>query len=126
MYIVCRSPASRFLRPRLGVLGSHLPLTRRCAGTQPNHTPDTYSKEVDTTPASDKKVNRIDPDTDAVQRPYEPPSGPWSQAGVETEEYRLVESGEGGKQPYTLPDSGKGRYGTGGDWPKEKGLDTSG
>src|SRR5260221_7013172 len=84
--------------------------TTGCAASQPKHTPDTYSKEVDTTPAADKTVNRLDPDTDAVQRPYEPPSGPWSQAGVKTEEYRHVESGEGRKQPYTPPNGSKGRY----------------
>jgi hypothetical protein len=68
------------------------------------------------TPAADKTVNRLDPDTDAVQRPYEPPSGPWSQAGVKTEEYRHVESGEGRKQPYTLPNGSKGEVWGRGIW----------
>src|SRR6266498_8405 len=63
----------------------------------PNHTPDTYLKEVDTTPVGDKTVNRLDPDSDSVQLPDEPPSGPWSRAGAMTEEYAHVESGEAGK-----------------------------
>ena len=45
---------------------------------------------------------------------------------MKTEEYRHVESGEGGKQPYTLPNGGKGKYGSRRDWAEEKGPETSG
>ena len=78
------------------------------------------------TPAKDKTVNRLDPDTDAVQLPYEPPSGPWSRAGVMSEEYRHAESGEGPtKQPYT-PLGNKGRYGARKGLAEKKGAETSG
>jgi len=77
-------------------------------------------------PAADKTVNRLDPDTEAVQRPHEPPSGQWSRAGVKTDEYKHVEGGEGRKQPYTPPKGSKGNYGARGDWAEEKGPQTSG
>ncbi len=92
----------------------------------PVHTPDSYSKEVDTTPAADKTVNSIDPDSETVQRPYEAPSGPWSRAGAKTEEYDHAETGEVEKQPYTPQNGSKGRYGARGEWAEEKGFETSG
>ena len=52
-----------------------------------HHTPDSYSKEVDHTPPSDDKVHRVDPESDRVQKPYEPLSG-WSRESVKTDEYR--------------------------------------
>ncbi|KAJ6623659.1 hypothetical protein B0H10DRAFT_2009090 [Mycena sp. CBHHK59/15] len=48
-----------------------------------SHTTDTYSKEVDSTPAPDPKIHRVDPSSENVQKPHEPPSGPWSATGVE-------------------------------------------
>lgn len=43
-----------------------------------NHTPDSYSKEVDHTPVNEK-IYQVDPDSD-VQKPYEaPPSREWSR-----------------------------------------------
>lgn len=54
-----------------------------------NHTPDSYSKEVDYTPPHDEKIHRVDPDSDRVQKPHEPLSG-WSRAGV-TDKYRVEE-----------------------------------
>ncbi|KAJ7059574.1 hypothetical protein C8F01DRAFT_216563 [Mycena amicta] len=51
--------------------------------TSTTHTTDTYSKEVDSTPAPDPKIHRVDPSSETVQKPYEPPSGPYSQTGVE-------------------------------------------
>jgi len=86
------------------------------------HTSDSYSKDVDSTPASEKSVHRLDPDSDKVQKPNEPPSGPWSRAGVQTEEYRHV---EGSKEPYTAKEGIKGRYGARSDWAEEKGPETS-
>ncbi|KAF8173165.1 hypothetical protein K438DRAFT_167881 [Mycena galopus ATCC 62051] len=47
------------------------------------HTTDSYTKEVDSTPAVDSKVHRVDPSSENVQKPHEAPSGPWSAAGVE-------------------------------------------
>ncbi|KAJ7268172.1 hypothetical protein B0H12DRAFT_1320704 [Mycena haematopus] len=47
------------------------------------HTTDSYTKEVDSTPAADSKIHRVDPSSENVQKPHEPPSGPWSETGVE-------------------------------------------
>lgn len=68
-----------------------------------SHTPDSYSKEVDYTPARDDKIYRVDPDSDRVQKPYEAPSGEWSRAGVKADEYRNVDK----SQPY-VPGGGEG------------------
>jgi len=74
------------------------------------HTTDSYAKDVDSTPASDSKVHRVDPNSDHVQKPYEAPSGPWSragvQAGVPTGEYQTVSK----TQPYAAPGEDR-RYG---------------
>ena len=67
------------------------------------HTPDTYSKEVDTTPPSDHTVHRLDPESDNVQKPHEPPSG-YSRAGVKTGEYSSVDYG--GKAPFGAKEKG--------------------
>ncbi|KAJ7262483.1 hypothetical protein C8J57DRAFT_1133971 [Mycena rebaudengoi] len=48
-----------------------------------SHTTDSYSKEVDSSPATDSKIHRVDPSSENVQKPHEPPSGPWSTTGVE-------------------------------------------
>lgn len=65
-------------------------------GVRLNHTPDSYSKDIDITPPIDDKVHRVDPDSDRVQKPYEAPSGEWSRAGVKTEQYRtdVLKGGE--------------------------------
>jgi hypothetical protein len=68
-----------------------------------NHTSDTYSKEVDATPPSDHTVHRLDPESDNVQKPHEPPSG-YSRAGVKTEEYSSVDYG--GKAPLGAKEKG--------------------
>ncbi|KDR77940.1 hypothetical protein GALMADRAFT_154983 [Galerina marginata CBS 339.88] len=87
------------------------------------HTSDSYSKDVDSEPPSDATVHRVDPDSDRVQKPHEPPSGEWSRAGVQTEEYRHV---EGKKEPYTPKGGDKGEYGARESWAKDKGPETSG
>lgn len=71
---------------------SHTQTLTTTFGVRQNHTPDSYSKEVDHTPPSDDKIHRVDPESDLVQKPYEAPSG-WSRAGVQTEKFRNV-SGE--------------------------------
>ena len=105
------------LGPRLRLLHTS---TSLASTPTPKHTPDTYSKEVDTTPVIEKAVNRLNPDSDSVQRPDEPPSGPWSRAAAMTGEYTHVESG---KQSYT-PTKGKAHYDAKGDWAEEKGAET--
>ncbi|KAF9034822.1 hypothetical protein BJ165DRAFT_1312490, partial [Panaeolus papilionaceus] len=87
------------------------------------HSSDSYSKEVDGSPPVDQKTHRVDPDSDAVQRPLEPPSGQWSKAGVQHEAYRHV---EGSKEPYAPEGGSKGSYGSRKTWAEEKGPETSG
>ncbi|KAF8815321.1 hypothetical protein BYT27DRAFT_7194625 [Phlegmacium glaucopus] len=95
------------------------------AGVRQNHkdhTPDSYSKEVDRTPPSDQKIHRVDPDSDLVQKPYEAPSGEWSRAGIQTEAYRSVEAE---KQPYAPIGGENSRYGAGKSLAEDKGPETS-
>lgn len=103
--------------------------TAHTSGTStPNHTTDTYSKDVDTSAAPDANVHRVDPSNEDVQKPYEPPSGEWSRAGVQSEEYRHMEGGKdakGGKEPYAPVGGDKGAYGSRQKWKDEKGPETS-
>ncbi|KAF5329366.1 hypothetical protein D9619_009459 [Psilocybe cf. subviscida] len=97
-------------------------------GSKPKHTPDTYSRDVDTSSAPDTSVHRVDPSNNDVQKPHEPPSGEWSRAGVESEEYRHMEGGKdakGGKEPYAPAGGSKGAYGSKQGWKEEKGPETS-
>ncbi|KAF7289227.1 hypothetical protein MIND_01384000 [Mycena indigotica] len=78
---------------RSALLRSSAPAAKRYASsstsaaakssTSASHTTDTYTKEVDSTPATDPKVHRVDPSSERVQKPYEAPSNPYSQTGVE-------------------------------------------
>ncbi|KAI0068530.1 hypothetical protein BV25DRAFT_1817380 [Artomyces pyxidatus] len=90
-----------------------------------DHTAESYFKDVDSVPPEDSTVHRVDSSSDAVQRPYEPPSGEWSQAGVKTEEYRSVDKHE----PYETKSDGQGdeklRYGGKETYSAEKGQETS-
>jgi len=68
---------------------------------------DNYFKDVDEVAPPDTKTHRVDAGAQVSQRPYEPPSGPWSRAGSQTEEYRTVDR----KDTYDVPSedaSGKG------------------
>ncbi|KAI0321973.1 hypothetical protein OF83DRAFT_1039821, partial [Amylostereum chailletii] len=86
---------------------------------------DSYFKDVDAEPPLDPTVHRVDSASDAVQRPYEAPSGQYSQAGVETDEYRSVDKA----QPYDVPENGHGgeklRYGGKEKYGVEKKAETS-
>lgn len=88
---------------------------------QKDHTPDSYSKEVDRTPPNDEKIHRVDPDSDLVQKPYEAPSGEWSRAGVKTDEYRNV----GGKRLYAPKGGKSSRHGAGKTLSEDNGHETS-
>ncbi|KAJ6493744.1 hypothetical protein C8R47DRAFT_1119508 [Mycena vitilis] len=82
--------------------------TSRAAST--SHTADSYTKEVDSSPAADPTIHRVDPSSENVQKPHEAPSGPWSATGVEAgvtnaqgakeEEHPGVGSRYGGKESY--------------------------
>ncbi|KAJ7612197.1 hypothetical protein FB45DRAFT_940081 [Roridomyces roridus] len=90
------------------------------AAQRSSHTSDSYSKEVDSSPASDSTIHRVDPSSENVQKPHEPPSGRWSATGVDAgvkhaqgkgetgmDEYRTMDAAE---RPYAAPGE-KDRYG---------------
>lgn len=114
--VVLNGPLKRHVAPSTSI---HTSQTRE----SDKHTSDSYAKDVDDTPPSDNTVHRIDPDSDRFQKPHEPPSGQWSRAGVQTDEYRHV---EGEKQPYTAKGVDQGRYGSRMNWTEDKGPETSG
>jgi hypothetical protein len=95
--------------------------TQTLTSVRHNHTPDSYSKDLDHNPPSDEKIHRIDPDSDRVQKPYEAPSGEWSRAGVKTDEYRTVDE----KQPYAPQGGESARYGARKTLTEDKGAETS-
>ena len=101
------------------------PLSRRfvhstSALSTPNHTPDSYAKDVDATPPPDSKIHRVDPHSEHAQKPYEPPSGQWSKAGVQTDQYQTMSK----DQPYAAPGEDR-RYGGKEQYAKDKGPETS-
>ncbi|KAF7319199.1 hypothetical protein HMN09_00256600 [Mycena chlorophos] len=63
-----------------------------------SHTADSYSKDVDSSPAPDSKVHRVDPNSQTVQRPHDPPSNAYSQTGVEAGVKHAQGKPEGKKQ----------------------------
>jgi hypothetical protein len=73
-----------------------------------SHSAEHYFKDVDTSPPSDPTIHRVDAGSENAQRPHEPPSGKWSQAGVQTGEYQNVDK----EVPYTVP-GGEKRMKTG-------------
>ena len=77
----------------------------------PPHNADSYFKDVDETPPDDPTIHRVDAASDTAQRPYEPPSGQWSQAGVRTSEYKHVNKDEPYDTPNALEKGTKLRYG---------------
>ncbi|KAK0499448.1 hypothetical protein EDD18DRAFT_1349635 [Armillaria luteobubalina] len=73
------------------------------------HNSDSYAKDVDATPPSDSKIYRIDPESHSAQKPYEPPSSPWSEVGAKS----AIETGYktmSKEEPYKQPGP-KERYG---------------
>ncbi|KAF9226965.1 hypothetical protein BS17DRAFT_776403 [Gyrodon lividus] len=90
-----------------------------------SHSAESYFKDVDETPPQDPSLYKVDAASEAAQRPYEPPSGQWSQAGMRTEEYRSVSKDD----PYDIPNTpetklrygGTKKYGEG----EDKGLEAS-
>ncbi|KAF9235223.1 hypothetical protein BU15DRAFT_51603 [Melanogaster broomeanus] len=87
------------------------------------HSAENYFKDVDETPPQDPSIYRVDAASEAAQRPYEPPSCQWSEAGMKTEEYRNVSKDE----PYDVPNSPetKLRYGGTKKYAEDKGPETS-
>ncbi|KAF7335639.1 hypothetical protein MVEN_02218800 [Mycena venus] len=86
------------------------------------HSTDSYTKEVDSTPAVDPKIHRVDPSSENVQKPHEAPSGPYSatgvEAGVQNAQGKKEKDGEkatGMKEYSTMSGSGEKPYGA----PKE-------
>ena len=92
-----------------------LALQRRCIYASPpltsnsksSHSPDSYNKDIDSTPPPDSTIHRVDPTSDSVQKPHEAPSGEWSRAGTRTSEYQSVNKAG---QPYVTHGENR-RYG---------------
>ncbi|KAJ8086087.1 hypothetical protein PM082_004906 [Marasmius tenuissimus] len=116
--------ASRSLRqqgPVASTSVAHLHTTSRQLNQKSGqHTTDSYSKDVDSTPPDDSKIHRVDPGSENVQKPHEPPSGKWSKTGAETA-YQHVSKSE----PYKAPGEDS-RYGGKEEYDKDKGPETSG
>jgi hypothetical protein len=91
------------------------------SNSKPPHNPDSYNKDIDSTPPADATVHRVDPTSEVVQKPYEAPSGPWSRASTQTSEYQSVNKDT---QPYAAPGENR-RYGGKETYAKEKGPETS-
>ena len=85
------------------------------------HSPETYTKNVDQSPP-EGTLHSVDPESESVQRPTDPLTGPWSRAGAQTEEYHHV---DGQSAPYAPEDGDKGRYGSRDSWLNDKGKETS-
>lgn len=90
-----------------------------------DHSAESYLKEVDSSPPADSSTYQVDDSSEAVQRPHQPPSGKYSQAGVGSEEYRTVDK----QVPYDPPSGGEAsqklRYGGKDQRASEKGRETS-
>ncbi|KIJ10980.1 hypothetical protein PAXINDRAFT_85186 [Paxillus involutus ATCC 200175] len=97
------------------------PQSSKPTGT--SHTAESYFKDADEAPPQDSSIYRVDSASEAAQRPYEPPSGQWSSAGMKTEEYRNVSEDE----PYDVGNSPeeKLRYGGTKRYAEDKGPETS-
>lgn len=90
-------PASFVCRQRPLQLTSRLIHTSPSSHKADPHSADHYFKDVDTSPPSDSTMHRVDAGVEGAQRPHDPPSGPWSRAGTQTDEYTNVDKG------YSLP-----------------------
>ena len=120
---------------RAHIINPSFTSTRYLASTRPacevpqtsskasDHSAESYLKEEDSSPPADSSTYQVDGSSEAVQRPHKPPSGKYSQAGVGSEEYRMVDkqapydppsAGEGGKNPrVSEKGEGTGRSGEG-------------
>ncbi|KAA1466627.1 hypothetical protein DENSPDRAFT_831489 [Dentipellis sp. KUC8613] len=123
--------SSRLLRSNNALVRAIAPSTRYFAVTsatraETKHTADSYFKDVDSTLSEDPKTLTVDSSSEAVQRPHHPPSGEFSRAGIQTDEYRSVDK----QHPYDAPNGAgkdqKLRYGARPQYLDEKGPETSG
>jgi len=76
------------------------------------HSPDSYNKDIDSTPPPDSTIHRVDPTSDSVQKPHEAPSGEWSRAGTRTSEYQSVNKAPGENRRYGGKEMSKPGEGT--------------
>ncbi|KAF8555564.1 hypothetical protein OG21DRAFT_855706 [Imleria badia] len=63
-----------------------------------SHGVENYFVDSDDTLPPDASIYKVDATSDAAESAYEPPSGPWSRAGAETDEYQAAS-----KEPYEVP-----------------------
>ncbi|KAG6373900.1 hypothetical protein JVT61DRAFT_6053 [Boletus reticuloceps] len=89
--------SSRFLSRTIH--GSSIARQRHDPPNPVSHSVENYFVDSDDTPPPNASIYKVDASSDAAESAYEPPSGPWSRAGAETEEYRTVSKDE----PYDVP-----------------------
>lgn len=59
-----------------------------------SHGVENYFVDGNDTPPPDAPIYKVDAISNAAESAYEPPSGPWSRAGAETEKYQAVSEDE--------------------------------
>jgi len=103
--------------------GSHVAQRQPDPPNPVSHGAENYFVDRDDTPLPDTSIYKVDATSDAAQSAYEPPSGPWSQAGAKTEEYRTVSKDE----PYDVLNGTdvKSRYGGKKKYMEDKGPEMS-
>jgi hypothetical protein len=115
------NPSLVFARHLAGTHPTYGPPKTSSKVSDHDHSAESYFKEVDSSPPADSSTYQVDTSSDAVQRPHTPPSGKYSQAGVGSDEYSVVDK----ETPYDPPSQGdaskKLRYGGKNQWPSEKG-----
>jgi hypothetical protein len=74
-------------------------------------------KDVDETPVLDQKIYRVDSFSENVQKPYEHPSGEWSQTGASSAAYATMNKND---QPYVPKEGEKQGSDAGGRKPERR------
>jgi len=97
--ILRRLPATYPTRLPRSIHGSAIIRQRHAPPNPVSHCVENYFVDGDDTPPPNASIYKVDASSDAAESAYEPPSGPWSRAGAETEEYRTVSKDD----PYDVP-----------------------
>jgi hypothetical protein len=120
-------PTLRTIASRMQPVASRsIASSRASAYPESDHSADSYFKDIDSEPPKDSTVHRVDSSSDTVQRPYEPPAGDFSKAGVDAAfKHKNAEK----EDPYSTPgdhSEEKMRYGGKESYGSEKKPETSG
>ncbi|KAG1807307.1 uncharacterized protein BJ212DRAFT_1387599 [Suillus subaureus] len=108
--LLCLRKISRYPSPSHRSLRTFTCPLHPSSGTPKPHSAESYFKDADETAPQDPTIHCVDAASEAVQRPYQPPSGQWSQAGVRTSEYEYVSKDEPHDVPNEQANENKLRY----------------